>query len=133
VNDSAGSLCELDDPAVLTVLAENSLIVYIEATADNGRELLQRAESDPKPLYYRPAFLDTQLKEFMQARQITSPTQIVPDEFVLWMFPRLFAARVPRYEAIARAYGYTVRADEIAAIQSEADFLTCVERALGST
>ena len=42
VNDSAGSLCELDDPSVLAVLAEHTLIVYIEATADNGRELLRR-------------------------------------------------------------------------------------------
>ena len=42
VNDSAGSLCELDEPSVLKVLAEHSLIVYIEATADNGRELLRR-------------------------------------------------------------------------------------------
>jgi hypothetical protein len=51
INDSAGSLCELDDPAVLEVLAEHSLILYIEATEENGRELLRRAEADPKPLY----------------------------------------------------------------------------------
>ena len=132
VNDSAGSLCELGDPAVLAVLAEHTLIVYIEATADNGRELLQRAELDPKPLYYRPEFLDAELAQFMHQRQIGGVDQIVPDEFVLWMFPRLFAARVPRYESIARTYGYTVRADALASIESENDFLSCIEGALGT-
>jgi hypothetical protein len=130
VNDSAGSLCELDDPDVLRVLAEHSLIVYIEATEENGRELLRRAEADPKPLYYRPAFLDTQLEEFMHARGIREVTEIRPDDFVLWMFPRLFAARIPRYEAIARDYGYTIRADVLAQAGTEAEFLSCMEQML---
>lgn len=130
VNDSAGSLCELDDPSVLAILAEHTLIVYIEATADNGRELLRRAEFDPKPLYYRPEFLDAELAQFIHQRKIGGIEQIVPDEFVLWMFPRLFGARVPRYEAIARTYGYTVRADALASIASESDFLSCIEGAL---
>lgn len=130
VNDSAGSLCELDDPAVLRVLAEHSLIVYIEATEENGRELLRRAEADPKPLYYRPAFLDAELATYMQARGLREIADIRPDDFVLWMFPRLFNARIPRYEAIARDHGYTIRADVLAPVQTEADFLGCIERAL---
>ncbi len=130
INDSAGSLCELDDPQVLEVLAEHSLIIYLEATADNGRELLRRAEADPKPLYYRPAFLDRQLAQFMQERSLTEVSAIQPDDFVLWMFPRLFAARVPRYENIAREYGYTLRADSLAQVHSEADFIRCIEQVL---
>ena len=130
VNDSAGSLCELDDPQVLEVLAANTLIVYIEATEENGRELLRRAEADPKPLYYRPAFLDQQLGLFMAERGVDDPARISPDDFVLWMFPRLFRARVPRYEAIARQYGYTVRADRIARVQDEAGFLACLAEVL---
>jgi hypothetical protein len=130
INDSAGSLCELDDPRVLEVLAEHSLIIYLEATADNGRELLRRAEADPKPLYYRPAFLDRQLAQFMQERSLTEVSAIQPDDFVLWMFPRLFAARVPRYENIAREYGYTLRADSLAQVHTEADFIRCIEQVL---
>ncbi len=133
INDSAGSLCELDDPRVLEVLAEHSLIIYLEATADNGRELLRRAEADPKPLYYRPAFLDRQLAQFMQERSLTEVSAIQPDDFVLWMFPRLFAARVPRYENIAREYGYTLRADSLAQVHSEADFIRCIEQVLETT
>ena len=133
INDSAGSLCELDDPQVLEVLAEHSLIIYLEATADNGRELLRRAEADPKPLYYRPAFLDRQLAQFMQERSLSEVSAIQPDDFVLWMFPRLFAARVPRYENIAREYGYTLRADSLAQVHSEADFIRCIEQVLETT
>ena len=130
VNDSAGSLCELDDPEVMAVLARHSLIVYIEATAENGRELLRRAEADPKPLYYRPEFLDVELAEFMRLRDLREIREIRPDDFVLWMFPRLFAARIPRYEAIAREHGYTIRADVLAQATTEAGFLACIERML---
>ena len=130
VNDSAGSLCELDDPSALEVLAEHTLIIYIEATAENGRQLLARAEADPKPLYYRPAFLDEQLAVYLAEKGLTSVADISPDDFVLWMFPRLFAARVPRYEAIARQYGYTIRADVLAAAHSETAFLACIGDAL---
>ena len=130
VNDSAGSLCELDDPSALEVLAEHTLIIYIEATAENGRQLLARAEADPKPLYYRPAFLDEQLAVYLAEKGLTGVADISPDDFVLWMFPRLFAARVPRYEAIARQYGYTIRADVLAAAHSEAAFLACIGDAL---
>lgn len=130
VNDSAGSLCELDDPSALEVLAEHTLIIYIEATAENGRQLLARAEADPKPLYYRPAFLDEQLAVYLAEKGLTDVADIAPDDFVLWMFPRLFAARVPRYEAIARQYGYTIRADVLAAAHSEAAFLACIGDAL---
>ncbi len=133
INDSAGSLCELDDPRVLEVLAEHSLIIYLEATADNGRELLRRAEADPQPLYYRPAFLDRQLAQFMQERSLSEVSAIQPDDFVLWMFPRLFAARVPRYENIAREYGYTLRADSLAQVHTEADFIRCIEQVLETT
>lgn len=130
VNDSAGSLCELDDPEVTKVLAEHTLIVYIEATEENGRELLRRAEADPKPLYYRPAFLDAELRSYMHARGLREIAGIPPDDFVLWMFPRLFEARIPRYEAIARDHGYTIRADVLAPVQTEVEFIACIERML---
>jgi len=132
INDSAGSLCELDDPQVLDVLAEHTLILYIEATEQNGRELLRRAEADPKPLYYRPEFLDAELARFLAERGLASSEEIEPDEFVLWMFPRLFHARIPRYEAIARRYGYTIRADVLAPVRTETEFVECVQEVLAA-
>ena len=46
------------------------------------------------------------------------------------MFPRLFYARLPRYQAIADAHGYTITTDELAQAKDEAGFPRLVERAL---
>ena len=130
VNDAGGSLCELDDPAVLKVLAEHTLILYIKATEKDEQELIQRAEDDPKPLYYREAFLDEQLALYQRDQGYSYVAEIDPDAFVRWMFPRLFYARLPRYQAIADAHGYTITTDELAQAKDESGFLRLVERAL---
>ena len=130
VNDAGGSVCELDDPEVLRVLDENTLILYIKATERDEQELIRRAEQAPKPLYYREAFLDEQLAVYMQERGLEYVALIDPDDFVRWVFPRLFYSRIPRYESIAAEYGYTVTTDELAEVQSEGDFLALVERAV---
>ena len=130
VNDAGGSLCELDDPAVLKVLAEHTLILYIKATEKDEQELIQRAEDDPKPLYYREAFLDEQLALYQRDQGYSYVAEIDPDAFVRWMFPRLFYARLPRYQAIADAHGYTITTDELAQAKDESGFLRLVEPAL---
>jgi shikimate kinase len=130
VNDAGGSLCELDDPEVLEILAAHTLILYIKATEKDTEALLRRAQEEPKPLYYREEFLDEQLAIYMRERGLEYVALIDPDDFVRWMFPRLFRARLPRYEAIARRYGYTITSDELAAVNNEAQFLRLVERAL---
>ena len=130
VNDAGGSVCELDDPEVLQVLAEHTLILYIQATHEDEQALIHRAEENPKPLYYREEFLDEQLEIYMRERRLDYVAQIDPDDFVRWMFPRLFYARIPRYEAIAREYGYVVTTADVARVRDEADFLRLVERAL---
>jgi len=130
VNDAGGSLCELDDPDVLKVLADHTLILYIKANEKDEQELIRRAEEDPKPLYYREAFLDDQLAAYMMERGLSFVAQIEPDDFVRWTFPRLFRSRVPRYEAIARDHGYTISTDELKEARDEAAFLRIVERML---
>jgi len=126
INDASGSLCELDDDKVLNQLAEHTLIIYIKATSENEKALIQRAESDPKPLYYRESFLDEQLAEYLQQHQLEYAALINPDEFVRWVFPRLFYARIPRYEAIAENYGYSVSTNEIELIENEGDFIELI-------
>ena len=133
VNDAGGSLCELDEPEVLRVLDEHTLILYIKATEHDEHELIRRAEQDPKPLYYRTDFLDQQLAAYEAERHVEYVAQIDPDDFVRWMFPRLFYARIPRYEAIARQYGYTVTTEELAGVDGEGGFLGLIERALART
>lgn len=130
VNDAGGSVCELDDPQVLEVLARHTLILYIRATEADEQALIQRAEENPKPLYYRESFLDEQLADYLRSHGLTYVAQIDPDEFVRWTFPRLLRARLPRYEAIARAHGYVVTSADLARVATEADFLRLIEGVL---
>jgi len=123
LNDAGGSVCELDDPQTLELLAAHSIIIYIKTTPELEQTLIDRAASDPKPLYYREAFLDEHLPIFMKAKGYIAVDQIPPDEFVTWVFPQLFRSRLPRYQAIADGYGYSVDAQAMAAINDEQDFL----------
>ena len=130
INDAGGSVCELDDDKTLSILSEHTLLLYIQATDEDEKELIRRTEIAPKPLYYREAFLDEQLAEYMQQQKIDYIAQIDPDDFVRWVFPRLFYSRIPRYEAIAKEYGYTITTTELAKVQTEQEFLALIERAL---
>ncbi|HNQ05003.1 MAG TPA: ATPase [Thiobacillaceae bacterium] len=131
INDVGGSLCELEDDSVIDLLAEHTLILYIQVTSREEEDILiRRAQSDPKPLYYRPAFLARQLPLYMTEKGLEFVAQIEPNDFTRWVFPRLFHSRVPRYEAIAGPHGYTVTSQEVARVKSEADFLTLVETAV---
>ena len=132
INDAGGSVCELDCPEVLETLAQNTLIIYIKIPPALEQTIIDRAKSDPKPLYYREAFLDEKLAEFMRLKNYASTDVIPPDEFVSWVFPELFKSRLPRYQAIADQYGYTVDANDVAAVKSEDDFIRLVADALSS-
>jgi hypothetical protein len=130
VNDVGGSLCELEEPRVIDLLAEHSLILYIRVPEVDEIKLIQRAQADPKPLYYRPEFLRTAVKDYLEARGLEYVAQIDPDDFTRWVFPRLFHSRVPRYQAIARPYGYTVSSEEVSQVRDERDFLQLLETAI---
>ena len=130
VNDAGGSLCELEDAGVLPLLGEHTLILYIQATERDEAALLRRAERDPKPLYYREAFLEEQLAVYLRERNLDYAAMIEPDDFARWIFPRLFRSRIPRYEQIAWEFGYTVSTDELAHVVDEADFLALLEQVL---
>ncbi|MBT3060785.1 MAG: ATPase [Candidatus Thiodiazotropha sp.] len=130
INDVGGSLCELDEPGLLEFIAEHSLIIYIKATEEDEAALIARSMSHPKPLYYREAFLDEHLAEYMRINEIDYVSLIDPYDFGRWVFPRLFRARIPRYEAIAANYGYTVTTKELSAVEDEADFLQLLEKVI---
>ena len=110
-----GSLCALEEPSVIDLLVRHTLILYIRATEkEEEQALIQRAQSDPKPLYYRPDFLAEQLRDYLEQEGIGYAAEMDPDGFTRWVFPRLFRSRVPRYEAIAGPHGYTVTSREVA-------------------
>ena len=131
VNDVGGSLCELDEPGVIDLLVEHKLILYVQVTTlEKETELIHRAQADPKPLDFRPAFLAEHLPRFMAERRLGGIANADPDDFTRWFFPRLLRSRVPRYEAIARPHGYTVTSAEISAVGNELEFLAPLERAI---
>lgn len=127
INDVGGSLCELDEPGVIETLAEHTLMLYIQVTNKQEEEkLIARAQSAPKPLYYRAEFLQEQLAIYLAENNIEYAAQMDPDDFTRWVFPRLFHSRVPRYEEIAKQ-GYTVTSEEVSQVKNENDFLKLLE------
>ncbi len=130
INDAGGSICELDDEKLLELLAKNTLFIYIQANEEDEKRLLARATAAPKPMYYRAEYLNEQLGIYMQENNLEYVAMVNPDEFVRWVFPRLFYSRIPRYEAIAQKYGYTIKTEDLYKIKTEADFLALVEQAL---
>jgi hypothetical protein len=130
INDAGGSLCELDKDSVYDTLAEHTLIIYIKATKHDELELIKRAELEPKPLYYREDFLDQQIAEYLEEKKLGYAALIEPDDFVRWVFSKLFYNRIPRYQTIADKYGYTISTNEISRVNSEKDFLNLIESTL---
>lgn len=130
INDAGGSVCELNNSAVLEHLAKHTLIIYIKTSEELNETIINRSKISPKPLYYREAFLDEKLAEFMQENNCSEVDAIPPDEFVSWVFPKLFASRLPRYQAIADQYGYTLDAGDVAQVSDDHDFIQLIAQAI---
>ena len=130
INDAGGSVCELDDPGTIELLAAHTMIVYIRADAGMEQELIRRQQSHPKPLYYSETFFRRSLARYLESEGFDSADTIDPDRFVRWIFPRLVEYRRPRYETIASTHGYTVTAAEAEAVRDERDFIDLVSRTI---
>ncbi len=130
INDAGGSVCELECEEVLEYLAQQTLIIYIKTSDALNETIINRSKTAPKPLYYREAFLDEKLAQFMQQHHYTDVNTIPPDDFGSWVFPELFKSRLPRYQAIADKYGYTLDACDVAKVSSENDFIQLIAAAI---
>ena len=134
VCDTSGSICEIVNPydnadPVLSALAENVLMIWIEGSDAHTSELVRRFDRAPKPMCYNADFLaeawDTYTKDSGH-----SPNAVDPDAFVRWTYARALAHRQPRYRAMAEKWGITVSADDIARVQSEADMTDLISSTL---
>jgi hypothetical protein len=133
--DCSGSLCEVVNPddkqnPVLSALAENSLVLYIEGTPEHLSMLVERFRKNPKPMYYQPAFLDAKWAEYKALNRISDDDAVDPDGFAVWGFEQLLHHRLPLYGKIADNFGYRVRMRDIPAVTSEADFIALVSKAI---
>ena len=130
INDAGGSICELDDERTIEILAEHTLILYLSTDEAMEKKMIQRAIDDPKPMYYQEDFLDQQLSLYLAEVGLSDPGEIVPDDFVRWIFPRHVEHRRPKYQAIADAFGYTIDARAAEKVEGDSDFLELIADAL---
>jgi len=130
LNDAGGSICEMTDDEPIRVLRENTLILYLRAGPEMEQELIRRATRDPKPLYFNEAFLDENLAAYLDAEGLASASDIEPDKFGQWIFPKLLEYRRPLYDAIAANHGYAVDARDIAQLKDDNDFVELVADAI---
>ena len=132
--DTSGSICEVvepndpDDP-VLSTLANNLLLIWIEGSEDHTDKLIRRFDRAPKPMYYQPDFLakswDAYINETGEA-----PDKVDPDAFVRWTYARALAHRTPRYRAMAEKWGVSVTAEEVWQIKNPANFDALIAKAI---
>ena len=130
VNDAGGSVCELDDPRTIELLAAHTMIVYVRADENMEQELIRRQRIHPKPLYYGEPFFRRSLARYLELEGLASPEAMDPDRFVRWIFPRLVERRRPLYERIASVCGYTVTAAAAETVRDERDFIDLVARTI---
>lgn len=134
VCDSGGSICEVVDPAdpadpILTALSKNLLMVWIEGSAAHTDELVRRFDRAPKPMYYSPDFLDRKWVQYRVERGLRED-EVDPDDFVRWTYRQALDHRQPRYAAMARNWGVTVTAEQVALVRDERDFISLIAEAL---
>jgi hypothetical protein len=135
VCDTGGSTCEVvdaedpDDP-VLNALHDSTLLVWIEGSEDHAQTLIDRFARAPKPMCYRPAFLEAAWARHLAATGAT-PETVDPRAFAVEAYAAAIAERQPRYAAIARNWGVRTSADAVAQVRDAADVTELVADALG--
>ncbi|MGY3436575.1 MULTISPECIES: ATPase [unclassified Marinovum] len=132
--DTGGSICEWVDPEdradpVMSELSSRALMIWIEGSEAHTQELIRRFNRAPKPMAYQPAFLARCWEEYL-AEKGCDEAAVDPDDFIRWTYGRALAHRQPLYAAMARNWGVTVTADDIASVRDEADFTDVIARAI---
>lgn len=126
INDAGGSICHLSDEQCWNTLSELTVVLYLRASEDMEKTLVERARKNPKPLFYEEEFLNQHLAAYLQENDLKSTDEIVPDEFVQWVFPALINYRKPQYERLAEKYGHTIEAEKILELPDDADIIDFV-------
>ena len=133
VCDTGGSICEWvdgDDPddALLRELSSHCLLVWIKGSEAHTQELIRRFDKAPKPMAYKPEFLDEAWSKYTSENKC-SDDDVDPDAFIRWTYARALAHRKPRYAAMEK-WGVSVTADEVTKVTSADDFEALITTAL---
>ncbi len=132
--DTGGSICEWVDPSdpddpLLKALSEECLLIWIKGNEAHTQELVRRFDKAPKPMAYQPEFLMRVWQQYLNENNY-SEGDVDPDTFIRWTYAQALSHRQPRYETMAK-WGITVTADQISALNGEADFVELVAGCLG--
>ncbi|MCB9979822.1 MAG: hypothetical protein H6863_01620 [Rhodospirillales bacterium] len=130
VIDSTGSLCEIADDSLIESLGRATLFVYLKASADDEREVIQRAQDVPKPLFFPPGQFQNWVQDYLRENDLSSEAVMAPNDFSRWVFPKLLASRLPKYQALADRYGVAIPAAAFSEVETAQDFLEIVARHL---
>jgi len=137
VCDTGGSICEWvnpddrDDP-ILRALSEQCLMIWIKGTDSHTDELVRRFDRAPKPMSYQPAFLARAWNDYLLENNIQEG-DVDPDAFIRRAYAEALAHRQPRYAAMARNWGVTVLAEDMARVRDASDIETVIAEALDAT
>ncbi|MGY0398662.1 MAG: ATPase [Ostreibacterium sp.] len=128
LHDAGGSICELDNEAVIAYIANQTNFIYLYADEDLTESIIQRALDYPKPLYYNETFLTQQVRDYQENQNIVDIDDIIPNDFIRFIIPKLMQYRQQRYLDIAEKYGKIIDANDVAQVRDEADFLALLEQ-----
>ncbi|WP_370253156.1 ATPase [Nioella sp.] len=134
VCDTGGSICEVvepDNPAdeVMKTLNANTLMVWIEGSEAHTEELIRRFDRAPKPMYYQPRIMRQLWDDYKRERGVEA-ADVVPDDFIRFAYARAIRHRVPLYASLAKNWGVTVKAEDVATVRDAGDVLELVAAAL---
>ncbi|WP_420584135.1 ATPase [Ruegeria sp.] len=132
--DTGGSICEWVDPNdptdyVLSELARQTLMIWIQGDEDHTAELIRRFDKAPKPMSYQPEFLTRVWDDYL-AQHDCRAEDVDPNAFIRWTYAQALAHRQPRYQAMAENWGVTVTADDMHKVRDAGDFDELIERTL---
>ncbi|WGH78334.1 ATPase [Jannaschia ovalis] len=127
VCDTGGSIVEVVDPddpddQVMATLARHTLPVWIEGRPDHADTLIARFTRDPKPMCYRPGFLQHHWD------RIGGP-DTDPDSFMRETYAAAIEAREPRYAKMAR-WGVKVSSADVEQVRDADDVVALVAEAI---
>ncbi|MBU1306673.1 MAG: ATPase [Alphaproteobacteria bacterium] len=135
IADTGGSLIEVIDPTdpndpVISTLAGATTMLYIRGTGKDAAELVRRFKQSPKPMYYQPQFLIEKWAEYKLINGIQQDCEVDPAGFGAWGFEALLHDRLPRYQALADNFGYTVEASDLAMVRDGDEFIDLMAAAI---
>lgn len=132
--DTGGSICEWvnpDDPddPLLTALSATTLMVWLKGSDTHTEELINRFDKAPKPMAYQPEFLMRIWNEYLALNDVAEQN-VDPNHFVRWTYRQALEHRQPRYAAIAKNWGISVKAQDVAKVSSPEGFDAMIMQAL---